>query len=90
MTAARRADGGRGDGARRVERRTLSGEVESPLKGDLPRRGSFKMLKVERGAKLVEAKCDPYRLPLRLASGIFSLKHESSIFRSFISPCRWF
>ena len=23
-------------------------------------------------------------------SGIFSLKHESSIFRSFIQPCIWF
>ena len=25
-----------------------------------------------------------------LNSGIFSLKHESSIFRSFIQPCMWF
>ena len=23
-------------------------------------------------------------------NGIFSLKHESSIFRSFIQPCMWF
>ena len=64
MTAARRADGGRGDGARGgAAETTLSGEcpeVESPLKGDLPRRGSFKMLQVERELKLeVEAKCDP-------------------------------
>ena len=26
----------------------------------------------------------------RYGSGIFSLKHESSIFRSFIQPCKWF
>ena len=63
VTAARRADGGRGDGARAAaETLTLSGEcpeVESPLKGDLPRRGSFKMLQVEQELKYIEAKCDP-------------------------------
>ena len=54
MTAAKRADGGRGDAARGAET-TLSGEsdeVESPLKGDLPRRGSFKMLQVEQDTQL--------------------------------------
>ena len=56
MTAARSAEGGRGDGARGgAETTILSGEVESPLKGDLPRRGSFKMLQVEREAVDVES-----------------------------------
>ena len=55
MTAARSAEGGRGDGARGAETTILSGEVESPLKGDLPRRGSFKMLQVEREAMDVES-----------------------------------
>ena len=59
VTAARSAEGGRGDGARGGAETTIlsSGEVESPLKGDLPRRGSFKMLQVER--ELLRAKCDP-------------------------------
>ena len=30
------------------------------------------------------------RRPLYFCADIFSLKHESSIFRSFIQPCMWF